>query len=208
MEAQPPGGQGYTLRFKNKDREEKQALAQLDSIMGRFKKALFRYQREARDDAWAPYVQAATDFVNRKPMKHGRGTMGQSPEEIEISYEAQPPGGVGVGDSLRVGAFEMQRQAARDYKKNQEVQVKGKQKLDDTNTFRLRVPPQAGPGARGYRSQAVLWTDKVYDQAMDKGRAGTAGYLAGGGLALYEVDGAEGEKGYEDGAHRKGTACA
>ena len=54
-------------------------------------------------------------------MKHGRGTMGQSPEEIEIPYEAQPDDELERGDPLRVGAFEMQRQAARDYEKNRKV---------------------------------------------------------------------------------------
>ena len=42
-------------------------MAQLDSAMGKWKKALFRYMRENNDEAWAPYVQLAVEFVNRKP---------------------------------------------------------------------------------------------------------------------------------------------
>ena len=72
--------------------------------------------------------------------------------------------------------------------------MKGKEKLDETNTFRLRVPPQAGPLARGYRSQAVLWTDKVYDQAMDQGRAGDPGYFAGAGSRPTRLTAPNGEK--------------
>ena len=49
------------------------------------------------------------------------------------------------------------------------------------------MPPHAGPRVRGYRQQEVLWTDKVYNQARDLGRAGDAGYDAGGGLTLYRT---------------------
>ena len=38
---------GITIRVKKPGREEKQTLAQLDSAMATFKKALFRYQRQA-----------------------------------------------------------------------------------------------------------------------------------------------------------------
>ena len=132
----------------------------------------------------SPYTQIS--FVNRKPIPYGKGTLRQSPEEIEVSYEGVPddPTDPGV---LHVGAFEMQRQAARDYKKNRAVQEKGKEKLEATQTFRQRVPPYAGPRARGYRQQEVLWTDKTYKQARDLGRPGDAGYDAGGGLTLYRT---------------------
>ena len=43
-----------TLRIKTPGRDEKQSLAQLDSAMGKWKKALFRYMRENNDEAWAP----------------------------------------------------------------------------------------------------------------------------------------------------------
>ena len=48
--------QGITVRVKRPGREEKQALAQLDSAMSTFKKALFRYQRQAGDDGWSDYT--------------------------------------------------------------------------------------------------------------------------------------------------------
>ena len=79
--------QGITIRVKRPGREEKQSLAQLDSAMATFKKALFRYQRQAGDDGWANYIDDALAYVNRKPMPYGRGTLGNTPNEIEKSYE-------------------------------------------------------------------------------------------------------------------------
>ena len=100
--------------MKKPGREEKQSLAQLDSAMSTFKKALFRYQREAGDDGWSNYIDDAIAYVNRKPMPYGRGTLGNAPNEIEQSYEdtleAQVFGG--DTDTSAVPAFEMQRQAA------------------------------------------------------------------------------------------------
>ena len=57
VETPDPGGMGLTLRIKNPGRDEKQSLAQLDAAMSKFQKALFRYQRENNDEAWAPYIQ-------------------------------------------------------------------------------------------------------------------------------------------------------
>ena len=67
--------QGVTVRVKRPGREEKQALAQLDSAMSTFKKALFRYQRQAGDDGWSDHIDDAISYVNRKPMPYGRGTI-------------------------------------------------------------------------------------------------------------------------------------
>ena len=69
----------------------------------------------------------------------------------------------------------MQRQAARDCKKHRAVQEKGKEKLEATQTFRQRVPPYAGPRARGWGQQEVLWTDKVCNQARDSVDLATPG---------------------------------
>ena len=72
--------QGVTVRVKRPGREEKQALAQLDSAMGTFKKALFRYQRQNDADGWSDYIDDAISYVNRKPMPYGRGTLGNAPK--------------------------------------------------------------------------------------------------------------------------------
>ena len=130
--------QGITIRVKTPGREEKQSLAQLDSAMSTFKKALFRYQREAGSDGWDTHIDEAIAFVNRKPMPYGRGTLGNAPNEIEASYEQ------GLEDQLfgdsegasRVPAFEMQRQSAKDYTGNKVVQTRAKEKLEQTGTFR------------------------------------------------------------------------
>ena len=51
--------QGITVRVKKPGREEKQSLAQLDSAMSTFKKALFRYQRQDGADGWSDYIDDA-----------------------------------------------------------------------------------------------------------------------------------------------------
>ena len=107
---------GVTVRVKRPGREEKQSLAQLDSAMSTFKKALFRFQRQDEADGWSDYIDQAISYVNRKPMPYGRGTLGNAPNEIEASLEQDNV--VNPGDPSRLSAFEMQRQAARDYKVN------------------------------------------------------------------------------------------
>ena len=77
---------GITIRVKRPGREEKQSLAQLDSAMATFKKALFRYQRQAEDDGWANYIDDALAYVNRKPMPYGRGTLGNTPNELSLIH--------------------------------------------------------------------------------------------------------------------------
>ena len=79
----------------------------------------------------------------------------------------------------QVPAFEMQRQAARDYKVNKKVQETAKARLAATNTFRQRLPPYAGPRVRGYRAQEVRFPDMVSQQDVDEGEEG---FLQGGGL--------------------------
>ena len=69
--------------------------------MASFKKALFRYQREAGSDGWSAHVDEAIAYVNRKPLPYGRGTMGQSASEIDQSYE---DGGLFGGEEA-VGGF-------------------------------------------------------------------------------------------------------
>ena len=86
-------------------------------------------------------------------MPYGRGPLGNTPNEIERSYE-QTEGAVLFGDEddadvNRVPAFEMQRQSAKDYQVNKKVQTTAKAKLAATNTFRQRVPSYAGPRVRG-----------------------------------------------------------
>ena len=67
--------QGVTVRVKKPGRDEKQALAQLDSAASTFKKALLRFERQAGDDGWSDYIDHAISYVNRKPMPYGRGTL-------------------------------------------------------------------------------------------------------------------------------------
>ena len=55
--------------MKKPRREEKQSLAQLDSAMATFKKALFRYQHQAGDDGWSNSIDDAIAFVHRKTMQ-------------------------------------------------------------------------------------------------------------------------------------------
>ena len=113
-------------------------------------------------------------------MPYGRGTLGNAPNEIEASFEQDNV--ANPGDPSKVPAFEMQRQAARDYKVNKKVQTEAKARLAATNTFRQRLPPYAGPRVRGYRAQEVRFSDKVDVQDTD---LGSAGFLQGGGLAVY-----------------------
>ncbi len=57
--------------------------------MPKYEKVLFRYQREAGSDAWAPSVQEAAAFINRKPMPYGRGMPGHrviDQKKVEMSY--------------------------------------------------------------------------------------------------------------------------
>ena len=114
-------------------------------------------------------------------MPYGRGTLGNAPNEIEASFEQD--NNANPGDPSRVPAFEMQRQAARDYSVSKKVQTEAKARLAATNTFRQRIPPYAGPRVRGYRAQEVRWADKVNVQDTD---AGENGFLQGGGLAAYQ----------------------
>ena len=121
-------------------------------------------------------------------MPYGRGTLGSAANEIEASYEDAMEANLFGGeedDTSAVRAFEMQRQAAKDYAVNKKVQTAAKEKLAQTNTFRQRVPPYAGPRARGYRAQEVRWSDRV--DLQDFG-AGEDGFLQGGGLAAYRDD--------------------
>ena len=101
--------QGITIRVKRPGREEKQSLAQLDSAMATFKKALFRYQRQAGDDGWSNYIDDALAYVNRKPKPYGRGIPGNAPNDIEKSYEHDDgahlfDSDAGEGDVSRVPA--------------------------------------------------------------------------------------------------------
>ena len=114
-------------------------------------------------------------------MPYGRGTLGNTPNEIEASFEQDNV--VDPDDPSRIPAFEMQRQAARDYGVNKKVQSAAKARLAATNTFRQRIPPYAGPRVRGYRAQEVRWPDKVNQQDVDEGEEG---FLQGGGLAAYQ----------------------
>ena len=103
-------------------------------------RALFRYQRQDGADGWSDYIDDAISFVNRKPMPYGSGTLENAPNEIEASFEQD-----NVANPSKVPAFEMQRQAARDYKVNKKVQSAAKARLAATNTFRQRLPPECGP---------------------------------------------------------------
>ena len=113
-------------------------------------------------------------------MPYGRGTLGNAPNEIEASFEQDNV--ANPGDPSKVPAFEMQRQAARDYSVNKKVQSAAKARLAATNTLRQRLPPYAGPRVRGYRAQEVRFSDEVDVQDTD---LGSAGFLQGGGLAVY-----------------------
>ena len=86
-------------------------------------------------------------------MPDGRGALESTPNENEQSFEqdnVQDP-----DDPSSVPAFEMQRQATRDYGVNKKVQETAKAKLAATNTFRQRIPPHAGSHVRGYRAQEL-----------------------------------------------------
>ena len=102
--------------------------------------------------------------------------MGNAPNEIEASFEQDNV--ANPGDPSKVPAFEMQRQAARDYGVNKRVQSEAKARLAATNTFRQRLPPYAGPRVRGYRAREVRWADHVDQQDTD---VGEDGFLQGGG---------------------------
>ena len=78
-----------SYRLKKPGREQKNALAMVDTAIGKLSRILLRYRNDNDTEAWYPYLQQAVEEYNEKPLKHGAkleggtSTLRMAPEEIE-----------------------------------------------------------------------------------------------------------------------------
>lgn len=88
-----PNENGVTIHVKPPGRESRQDIADLDSKMCIFSRALMNIRRNVRPKtlAWKPYIAEALDFVNKKRIRHGRA-MGLAPNKAQASFEAAKEG--------------------------------------------------------------------------------------------------------------------